>query len=87
MILYSYALINDENKENFVTIFDYLKLKFSFEPKYIVTNFQKGQISAIGASLPQAKIILCSFYTLRNIKNKIQFLSSKNINKKTIVKG
>ncbi len=57
LILYLYSLINHENKENFVSVFVYLKIKYDFAPKYGVTDFQKVQISAIGPSFPQSKII------------------------------
>lgn len=70
----------------FLTIFNHLKIKFSFEPKYVVSDFQRAQIIAIGESFPQSKILLCWFHTLKNIKNKITFLSSKNSNKKIIAK-
>ena len=56
-----YALIPHENKENFEKVFNYLKIKYDFEPKYITSDYHKGQISAIISTFNNSKIILCWF--------------------------
>ena len=45
------------------------------------------QIKAILSVYNESKLILCWFHALRNIKNKIQFLNSKNTNYKLISKN
>ena len=60
-------MVNHENKENFSTIFEHLKNKFSFDPKYAVIDFEKSQIEAIGESFPQSKIIILMITKLLNI--------------------
>ena len=86
LILYLFALIKHENKENFEAIFNYLKLKYEFIPKYVNTDYQKGQLKAIAKVFPNANIILCWFHDLKNIKAKIPFLNSKNNTEKKISK-
>ena len=51
LILYLFSLIKSENNETFEA--NYIKLKYEFNPKYINTDFQKGQIKAINSSFPQ----------------------------------
>ena len=46
-----------------------------------------GQIKAILSVYNESKLILCWFHALRNIKNKIPFLNSKNTNDKLISKN
>ena len=68
LILYLFSLIRHENIETFETIFKILKIKYEFNPNFINTDFQKGQIGAIINVFQNSTIILCWFYTLRNIK-------------------
>ena len=77
LILYLFALIRHENKENFEAIFNYLKLKYEFIPKYVNTDYQKGQLEAIAKVFPNANIILCWFHALKNIKPKTFFKFEK----------
>ena len=86
LILYLFALIRHENIENFETIFKYLKIKYEFIPKYVYTDYQKGQIKAIAKVFPNANIILCWFHALKNIKAKLPFLNSKNTIEKKVSK-
>ena len=87
LVLYLYALIRHENIENFKKIFNYLRIKYNFEPKYVTTDYHRGQIAAINTSFPESEIILCWFHALKNIKTKIPNLNSKNINEKMISKN
>lgn len=86
VILYLFSLIRYENKENFETIFNYLKVKYEFMPKYVNTDYQKGQLKAIAKIFPKSSIILCWFHALENIKLKIPFLNSKNTIEKKVSK-
>lgn len=86
LLFYLYALIRNENIENFKKIFNYLKIKYNFEPKYITSDYHRGQIAAINSSFPDAEIILCLFHALKNIKAKIPNLNSKNIKEKLLNK-
>ena len=85
--LYLYSLIRHENKENFETIFNYLKIKYDFKPTYIMSDYQKGQIKAIINSFGDSKLLLCWFHALKAIKSKIPFLNSKNSSEKNLSKN
>ena len=87
LILYLYALIRHENTENFKKIFNYLKIKYNFEPKYVTSDYHRGQIAAINSSFPDSQVILCWFHALKNIKTKIPNLTSKNIKEKIVSKN
>ena len=86
LLLYLFALIRHENIQNFETIFNHLKIKFNFQSKIITSDYQKGQISAIIKCFPNSKLVLCWFHALKNIKNKIPFLNSKNYTEKQLSK-
>ena len=86
LILYLFSLIRHENKETFETIFKILKIKYEFNPIFINTDYQKGQIGAIINVFPNSTVILCWFHALRNIKLKIPFLNSKNTTERNVSK-
>ena len=85
--LYLFALIKHENKENFECVLNYLKINYNFSPKNITSDFHMGQIKAILSVFNETNLILCWFHALRNIKNKIPFLNSKNSTDKLISKN
>ena len=68
-------------------IFNYLKIKYNFEQKYITSVFNRGQITAINTFFPDSEINLCWFLALKNIKSTIPNLNSKNNKEKMISKN
>ena len=82
--LYLFGLIKHENKENFESVLNYLKINYNFSPKNITSDFHMGQVKAILSVYNESNLILCWFHALRNIKNKIPFLNSKNSSDKII---
>jgi hypothetical protein len=41
-LLYGMALIKNENKETIIKIFDYLNLKYNFQPNIMSMDFGRG---------------------------------------------
>lgn len=39
-----FALMLHENKENIEAVFNFLKIKFDFNPNYITTDYHKGKL-------------------------------------------
>ena len=81
-----FALIKHENIENFSEILNILQLQYDFYQKYITSYFQEAQLKSIINVIPDDNIILRWFHALKNIKNTIPFLRSKNSYEKNISK-
>ena len=81
-----FALIKHENIENFSEILNILQLQYDFYQKYITSYFQEAQLKSIINVIPDDNIILRWFHALKNIKNTIPFLRSKNSYEKNFSK-
>ena len=80
-ILCSIALIARENKETLITVYEFLKNKYNWNPNFISIDFAKAEFKALKYVFPSIKIIPCFFHFVANISKKINDLKSKNKNK------
>ena len=71
-ILCSLALIKNENKETFLTIYDFLEQKYKFLPNIITVDFGRGGYTALKEKYPKINIILCYYHYINRIKNHIK---------------
>ena len=67
-ILCCLALIKNENKETYLTIFDYLKNKYKSEPKIMTVDFGRGCYTALKDKFENINIILCYYHFLNRLK-------------------
>ena len=70
--LYMLSLIFNENFETFYEIYNYIKNKYNFYPKYITIDFNKIYFKAIMKLFPSTKIIPCYFHLMKNYYKKIK---------------
>ena len=57
-----FALITNEKKNTFSTLFSYLKEKFSFNPHNFMCDFALGQINAFKKVFPDVQLHCCFFH-------------------------
>jgi len=79
-------MICNENIETFITLFDYLKNRYKFNPKYITTDFSKAEILAYKSIFIENIIIPCFYHYCQNITRKLKNLKSKNKKLKNMTK-
>ena len=63
----SFILIMNEKYETFTSIFDYLKNKYNFNPKNMMSDFRMSQIKAIQKCFPHCNIHGCFFHFSQSI--------------------
>ena len=71
-------MICNENFGTFITLFDYLKIRYKFNSKYITTDFSKAEILANKSIFNETIIIPCFYHYCQNIIRKLKILKSKN---------
>jgi len=71
-ILCSLALIKNENKETFLTMYDFLEQKYKFLPNIITVDFERRGYTALKEKYPNINIILCNYHYINRIKNRIK---------------
>ena len=69
-----------ENKETFVEILNYLKLKFNWKPTKITIDYSKAEKNAIYHAFPKIIIDNYFFHYIVNILKYFRELKSKNKN-------
>ena len=80
----AFILIKNENKEIFTAIFNYLAMKYWFNPKCINIDCCTEEIISIRKKFPHTKIIICYYQIIKRIIKHIPQIRNKNdnINKK-----
>lgn len=71
-------LIKNENKETFLSIFNYLETKYNFNPKCINIDCSQAEIIEIKKKFPHAKIVLCYYYIVKRIIKHLPQIKCKN---------
>ena len=66
-LLYSIAIIKNENKETILRIFDYLTNKYNFTPKLISMDFSGGPYTALKEKYHNCRIFQCYFHIMQKI--------------------
>ena len=59
------ALIINESKETIIKIFDYLNLKYNFQPNIMSMEFDRGPYKAVIHKYPNRKIFPCFFHLIQ----------------------
>ena len=77
-ILCNISLIYNENKETFISIFNFLKNKFNFYPPKITIDYSMSLLKANKYCFPDAKIVPCFFHFMQNQIKKLPELRNKN---------
>ena len=77
-ILCNITIINKENKETFITLYNYLRNKYNFVPNKITIDYSQAFILAIKKAFPSCKIIPCFFHFMQNQIKYLPELRSKN---------
>lgn len=72
------VLIKNENKETFLSIFNYLEIKYNFNPKCINIDCSQAEIISIKKKFPHAKIVLCYYHIVKRIIKHLPQLKCKN---------
>ena len=86
-ILCNISIISNENKETFISIFNYLKNKYSFNLNSITIDYSLAEYNAIKTVFQNCQIIPCFFHFIQNISKRIINLKSKNLVKKKAAKN
>lgn len=61
-VLCLFALLTNEKKETFITLFKILKENYHFNPRNIMCDFTLGQIKALKEIYPDIQIHCCFFH-------------------------
>ena len=86
-ILCNISIITNENKETFVTLFDYLKEHYQFNPEKITIDYSVSELNAIKHAFPNSIIIPCFFHLMQNLSKRLPDLKSKIKSKKQTCKN
>ena len=85
-IICNLSILQNENKETFVTILDYLKNKYNWIPTTITIDYSKAEKNALQYVFPNIKFIPCFYHFMVNIIKHLPELKSKNKTIKTLAK-
>ena len=85
-IIINLSLIQNENKETFVTILSYLKNKYNWHPNNVTIDYSKAEKKALTEVFPNIQFIPCFYHYMVNITKHIPELKSKNKSLKLIAK-
>ena len=85
-ILCNISIIANENKETFITLFNFLKSKYKFIPKKITCDFCKALLLSIKIVFPGCSIIPCFFHFMQNVIKHFGEIRSKNKTIKDLAK-
>ena len=86
-VLCNISLIANENKETLITLFEYLKEKYKWNPKLVSIDFSDAEYNAFLYVFPQIQFIPCFFHFIVNISKRIKDLKSKEKKKKESAKN
>ena len=67
-IIFNLSIIQNENKETFITILEYLKNKYNWQPNTITIDYSKAEKNALIYVFPNLKFIPCFYHFMVNIK-------------------
>ena len=85
-LLCNLSLIENENKQTFISVLNFLKNKYNFNPHKISIDFNKAEYAAIKYRYKDVIIIPCFFHFIHNIIKKIPTIRSKNKKEKKLVR-
>ena len=85
-IICNLSILQNENKETFVTILEYLKNKYNWIPTTITFDYSKAEKNALQYVFPNIKFIPCFYHFMVNIIKHLPELKSKNKTIKTLAK-
>ena len=85
-IIINLSLIQNENKETFVTILSYLKNKYNWHPNNVTIDYSKAEKKALTEVFPNIQFIPCFYHYMVNITKHIPELKAKNKSLKLIAK-
>ena len=85
-ILCNITLIANENKETLITVYEYLKNKYQWNPQHISIDFSKAELKSIKLIFKNITIVPCFFHFISNIIKHLKQLKSKNIKERNIAK-
>ena len=71
------AIIQNENKETFIEVLNFLKNKFNFAPDKITIDYSKAEKNAILYLFPNIQIVPCFYHFMVNCCKKLKELKSK----------
>ena len=77
-ILCNNSLIYNENKNTFINIFKFLKIKYNFYPIRIIIDYSMALLNALKVSFPEVKIVTCFFHFMQNQIKKLPEIRNKN---------
>ena len=76
-VLCNISIISNENKETFITVLNFLKIKYNFTPKIMATDYSKSLILSIKHIFPNILLIPCFFHFIQNNIKKLPEIRSK----------
>ena len=85
-IICNLSIIENENKETFVTILEYLKVKYNWLPERISIDYSRAERNALIYSFPNIEIIPCFFHFMENIIKHFKEIRSNNKTIKNLAK-
>ena len=85
-ILCNITLIANENKETLITVYEYLKIKYQWNPSIISRDFSKSELKSLKYVCKNITIVPCFFHFISNITKHLKQLKSKNSKEKNIAK-
>ena len=85
-IICNLSIIENENKETFVTILEYLKVKYNWLPERISIDYSRAERNALMYLFPNIEIIPCFFHFMENIIKHFNEIRSNNKTIKNLAK-
>ena len=85
-ILYNITLISNENKETLITVYEYWKIKYQWNPQIISIDFSKAELKSLKYVFKNIIIVPCFNHFISNITKHLKQLKYKNSKEKNIAK-
>ena len=85
-IIYNFFIIEKEKKETFVTILEYLKVKYNCVPERIIIDYSRAERNALIYTFQNLNIIPCFFHFMENITKHFNEIRSNNKTTKNLAK-
>ena len=85
-IICNLSIIQTENKETFITILEFLKNKYNWQPNTISIDYSKAEKNALIYVFPNLKFIPCFYHFMVNIIKHLPEIRSKTKTLKNLAK-
>ncbi len=85
-VICNLSIIENENKETFFTILEYLKIKYNWIPDRITIDYSRAERNALKSLFPKVDILPCFFHFMENNIKHFKEIKSKNKTIKNLAK-